>query len=119
MCNYKMHVVRVVYDSFFFAITKNSFVSIPIVGVCFITKEMAGKFVDESKVILRLPDLTLEPQRMLPPIEEFENRPLVSLKKSIEQMVWTVKQNCQKSEDGLIIRRIRINCAAYIRMRAT
>jgi hypothetical protein len=48
---------------------------------------------------------------MLPPIKGFENQPLVSLEKSIEplisivpdieQMVWTVKQNCQKPEDGL------------------
>ncbi len=72
---------------------------------------MAEKSVDESKLMLRLSDLTSEPKRMLPPIKGYEDQPLVSLEKSvqpfisivrdIEQMVWTVKQNCQHPQDHL------------------
>jgi hypothetical protein len=74
-------------------------------------KEMAEKSVDESKIMLRLSDLTSEPKRMLPPIKGYENQPIVSLEKAIEplislvpdieQMVWTVKQNCENPADGL------------------
>jgi hypothetical protein len=48
---------------------------------------------------------------MLPPIKGYENQPLVTLEQAIqpllslvpniEQMVWTVKQNCEKPEDNL------------------
>ena len=72
---------------------------------------MAAKFVDESKAILRMCDLTSEPNRMLPPIRGYENQPLVSLEQAVEplhslvpdvdQMVWTVKQNCQHPSDDL------------------
>lgn len=72
---------------------------------------MAEKFVDESKIMLRMSDLTSEPKRMLPPIKGYENQPIVSLEKSVEsliplvpdveQMVWTVKQNCEKPADNL------------------
>jgi hypothetical protein len=64
---------------------------------------MAAKFVDESKHILRFSDLTAEPRRMLPPIQGYENMPLVSLEEAVdpltslvpdvERMAWTVKQS--------------------------
>ena len=72
---------------------------------------MAAKFVDESKTILRLSDLTSEPKRMLPPVKGYENQPLVTLENAVEplisivpdveQMVWTVKQNCLQPQDSL------------------
>ena len=72
---------------------------------------MATNFVDESKAILRMCDLTSEPKRMLPPIRGYENQPLVSLEQAVEplhslvpdvdQMIWTVKQNCQHPPNDL------------------
>jgi hypothetical protein len=72
---------------------------------------MAEKFVDESKVMLRMCDFTSEPKRMLPPIKGYEKEPIVSLEQAvqpllpfipdIEQMVWTVTQNCQHPHDHL------------------
>jgi hypothetical protein len=72
---------------------------------------MTAKIAGASEVMVRLSDLTSEPKRMLPPIKGFEEQPLVSLEKSVqpllsfvpdvEQMVWTVKQNCEKPEDDL------------------
>ncbi|CAF1136572.1 unnamed protein product [Adineta ricciae] len=72
---------------------------------------MAEKYVDDGKIMTRVTDILLEPKRMLPPIKGYENEPLVSLEESVkplvsfvpdvEQMVWTVKQNCQQSEDHL------------------
>jgi hypothetical protein len=66
---------------------------------------MAEELVDESKRMLRMSDFTSEPKRMLPPIKGYEKEPLVTLEKAVkplhssvpdvEQMVWTVKQNCQ------------------------
>ena len=66
---------------------------------------MAEKSDDESKVMLRITDFTAEPKRILPPIEDYEKQPLVSLEEAVkplislvsdvEEMVWTVKQNCQ------------------------
>jgi hypothetical protein len=72
---------------------------------------MAAKFVDESKAMVRMCDLTSEPKRMLPPIKGYEKQPLVSIDQAIkpliplvsdlEEMVWTVKQNCQHPQDHL------------------
>jgi hypothetical protein len=72
---------------------------------------MAAKFVDESKSMVRMCDLTSEPKRMLPPIKGYEKQPLVSIDQAIkplipivsdvEEMVWTVKQNCQHPQDDL------------------
>ena len=72
---------------------------------------MATKTVDESKVMLRMCDLTSEPKRMLPPIKGYEKEPLVSLEQAIqplislvanlEEMVWIVKQNCEHPKDHL------------------
>ena len=72
---------------------------------------MAAKSVDESKVMLRMSDFTSEPKRMLPPIKGYEKEPLVSLEQAvqpllslvpdIEEMVWTVKQNCQHPQHHL------------------
>jgi hypothetical protein len=72
---------------------------------------MAAKTVDESKIMLRMCDLTSEPKRMLPPIKGYENEPLVSLEQTVkpiipfipdlEEMVWTVEQNCQHPHDHL------------------
>ena len=72
---------------------------------------MAEKYVDESKVMQRMSDFTSEPKRVLPPIKGYENQLLVTLEQSVEslhsivsdveQMVWTVKQNCENPCDGL------------------
>jgi hypothetical protein len=72
---------------------------------------MAAKFVDESKHILRFSDFTAEPRRMLPPIQGYENMPLVSLEEAVdpltslvpdvERMAWTVKQSHFEGEHGL------------------
>ena len=72
---------------------------------------MAEKSVDGSKIMLRMSDFTAEPKRILPPIKGYENQPLVTLEQAvqpllalvpeIEQMVWTVKQNCEKPQDHL------------------
>jgi hypothetical protein len=72
---------------------------------------MAEKFVDESKHVLRFSDFTVNPQRMLPPIQGFEKMPLVSLEQAVdpltslvpevERMAWTVKQSHFTGEHGL------------------
>jgi hypothetical protein len=72
---------------------------------------MAAKYAEESGHILRFSDLTSEPRRMLPPIQGYENMPLVSLEEAInplvsivpdvERMAWTVKQNHFEEKDGL------------------
>jgi hypothetical protein len=72
---------------------------------------MAVKSVNESKMMLRMSDFTSEPKRMLPPIKGYEKEQLVSLEQAIkpiisfvpdiEEMVWTVKQNCQDPHDHL------------------
>jgi hypothetical protein len=72
---------------------------------------MAAKTVDESKCILRFSDFTQKPRRMLPPIQGYENMPLVSLEEAVdplislvpevERMVWTIKQNEFEGEHGL------------------
>jgi hypothetical protein len=72
---------------------------------------MTAKFVDESKHILRFSDFTAEPQRMLPPIQGYENMPLVSLEEAVdpltslvpdvERMAWTVKQSQFEGEHDL------------------
>jgi hypothetical protein len=72
---------------------------------------MTVQVFDESKAILRLSDFISQSQPVLPPIEGYENQPLVSLEQAIEpivsfvpdieQMVRTVKQQCQQPEDNL------------------
>ena len=72
---------------------------------------MAGKSVDKSNHMHRFSDLPSEPQRMLPPIQGYENMPLVSLEEAInplisiisevERMAGTVKQNNFEDEYGL------------------
>jgi hypothetical protein len=72
---------------------------------------MAAKFIDESKHILRFSDFTAEPRRMLPPIQGYENMPLVSLEEAVdplislvpdvERMAWTVKQSQFEGEHNL------------------
>ena len=72
---------------------------------------MTEKPVDGSKIMLRMSDFAAEPKRMLSPIKGYENQPLVTLEQAvqplltlipeIEQMVWTVKQNCEKPQDHL------------------
>ena len=67
--------------------------------------QMAEKRDDQSKIMLRMCDFTSEPKRMLPPIKSYEKEPLVSLEEAVkplrslvpdvDEMVWTVKQNCQ------------------------
>ena len=77
------------------------------VSICFRCRSihiMAAKFVDESKYyMLRFSDLDIQPRRMLPPIQGYENMPVVSLEEAVdpltslvpdvERMAWTVKQN--------------------------
>jgi hypothetical protein len=72
---------------------------------------MAGQSVEKSQHMLRFSDLPLEPRRMLPPIQGYENMPLVSLEEAInpltsivpevERMAWTVTQNRFEGEYGL------------------
>jgi hypothetical protein len=72
---------------------------------------MAAKFADDSQHIQRFSDFTSQPQRMLPPIQGYENMPLVSLEEAVdplislvpevERMAWTVKQNHFEGEYGL------------------
>jgi hypothetical protein len=72
---------------------------------------MAAKFVDESQCILRFSDVPVETKRMLPPIQGYENMPLVPLEEAVdplislvpevERMVWTVKQSRFGGEHGL------------------
>ena len=64
---------------------------------------MASKFVDEARCVLRFSDIPAQSQRMLPPIQGYENMPLVSLEETVdpltslvpdvERMAWTVKQS--------------------------
>jgi hypothetical protein len=70
-----------------------------------------AKSVDESNCILRFSDFTTQPRRMLPPIQGYENMPLVSLEEAVEpltslvpeveRMAWTVKQYHFEGEHGL------------------
>ena len=72
---------------------------------------MASKSNEESEMLVRMSDFTSEPKRMLPPIKGYEKQPLVSLEQAIkplltivpdvEEMVWTVKQNCQHPPNNL------------------
>jgi hypothetical protein len=72
---------------------------------------MSARFVDEAKHILHFSDATNEPQRMLPPIQGYENFPLVTLEEAVvplisivpevERMTWTAKQCWTAPEDGL------------------
>jgi hypothetical protein len=75
------------------------------------SKEMASNDTDQAAHNLRLCDITSESGKFLPPIQGFENQPLVSLEKAVEplvdvvpqvnQMVYIVKGNCQKPKDNL------------------
>ena len=72
---------------------------------------MAAKFVDEARCVLRFSDLPAESRRMLPPIQGYENMPLVSLEEAvaplmslvpdIERMAWTAKQSHFDAENDL------------------
>ena len=72
---------------------------------------MATNTVEKSKVMARMGDFTSEPKRMLPPIKGYEKEQLGSLEQAVksivsfvpdvEEMVWTVKQNCQNPKDNL------------------
>jgi hypothetical protein len=72
---------------------------------------MATNIVNEPKVLLQMSDITLESQRMLAPIRGYEKQPFVSLEQAIqplltlvpnaEEMVWTIKQDCQNPHDQL------------------
>jgi len=72
---------------------------------------MAAKVGDQSKLIARLCDFTSEPKRMLPPIKGYEKGPIVTIDQAIEpliplvpdleEMIWTVKENCQNPQDHL------------------
>jgi hypothetical protein len=72
---------------------------------------MATKSVDASKMMLRMSDFVSEPKRMLPPITDYEKEPLVPLEQTVkpllslvpdvEEMVRTVKQNCQHPQNHL------------------
>lgn len=72
---------------------------------------MASIDIDEPQHSFRFLDADEEPQRILPPIQDYENPPLVSLNKAIvplgsiifdvKQMVQTVKANYSEPEDGL------------------
>jgi len=72
---------------------------------------MSDRFVDEAKHILPFSDAANEPQRMLPPIQGYENFPLVTLEEAVvplisivpevERMAWTVKQCWIAPEDDL------------------
>ncbi|CAF0831168.1 unnamed protein product [Adineta ricciae] len=74
---------------------------------------MATATGDNSGIMLRMSDLTSEPKRMLPPIKGYEKellvsideaiQPIISIVPDIEEMVWTVKQNCQQPRYKLSI----------------
>ncbi|CAM4791838.1 unnamed protein product [Rotaria magnacalcarata] len=77
------------------------------------TSSTIPKNVDEKNHSHRFSDIVGEPRRMLLPIQEFEEMPLVSLEQTInplvllipdvEQMVWIAKQNCINPKDDLTI----------------
>jgi hypothetical protein len=72
---------------------------------------MASNITDQVAHNLRLSDITSESGKMLPPIQGYENEPLVSLEKAVEplasivpqvnQMVYIVKGNCQNPKENL------------------
>ncbi|CAF1058277.1 unnamed protein product [Adineta steineri] len=72
---------------------------------------MAAKLSDQQQPAFRFSDFTSEPEKMLPPIQGYEEQPLVSLEESIhsliplvpevERMVSTAKQNHFDGEYGL------------------
>lgn len=75
---------------------------------------MAAKYVEqESQSMQRFTDIAGEPRRMLSPIKGYGNEPLVSLEKAVvplvslvpevNQMVWTVKQQCTEPTEGLTL----------------
>jgi len=67
---------------------------------------MNSKFNDTPVGICRSSDLTSEPQEILPPIQGYEEKPLVSLEEAVEplsslvpqidHMVWIVKSKCNQ-----------------------
>jgi hypothetical protein len=72
---------------------------------------MAANTNEKSKMMVRMCDLTSEPKRMFPPIKGYEKEQLVSLEQAVkpiiafvpgvEEMVWTVKQNCEHPQHQL------------------
>jgi hypothetical protein len=72
---------------------------------------MASNNINEHNPTHRFSDVTAEPQRVLLPIQGFENMPLVSLEEAVkplvslvpdvEHMVWIAKQNCSHPKDDL------------------
>jgi len=63
---------------------------------------MAAEFVNESKTVLRFSDTTELPQEMLPPIQGYENQPLVSLLRSDQKFVHCYWQFLRPINIGLI-----------------
>lgn len=67
----------------------------------------------QQKYTSRFKDLASEPLRMLPPIQGFENMPvvpleeavfpLISLVPQIKRMVYIVKERCEDPQDGLTV----------------
>ncbi|CAF1106131.1 unnamed protein product [Adineta steineri] len=72
---------------------------------------MAAELSCESQHVFRFSDFTSEPRQMLPPIQGYEEKPLVSLEEAIqpliplvpevEHMAWTAKQKHFNAEHGL------------------
>ncbi|CAF0993289.1 unnamed protein product [Adineta steineri] len=72
---------------------------------------MFAEFFGDAQHVSQSSDFTSEPTRMLPPIQGYENEPLVSLEEAIqplisivpevERMAWTVKQTHFHGEHGL------------------
>ncbi|CAF1529827.1 unnamed protein product [Rotaria sp. Silwood1] len=70
-----------------------------------------AKFNDIPNNTSRFSDFISEPNQMLPPIQGYDEQPLVSLDEAVKplesivpqvnHMVWTVKSNCTKPKDGL------------------
>ena len=73
--------------------------------------EMSSKFDEFGESRSRYCDMVSEPQRILPPIQGFQDEPLVSLEEAVKplasivqdinQMIHTVKDHCHQPEDGL------------------
>ncbi|CAF1287595.1 unnamed protein product [Rotaria sordida] len=72
---------------------------------------MAARDINEPQHALRFLDVDEEPEGMFPPIQDFDNTPLVSLNDAVvplqtiipdvKHMVKTVKANSRESDDGL------------------
>ena len=72
---------------------------------------MATSITEEKNLSKRIADVGPLPKRMLPPIEGYENLPVVTLEEAVkplvtivpkvERNVYIVKQNCEDPADGL------------------